>query len=258
MINSLRSEWIKLTTLTVVKVLAIIAVAFPVVVVALVSALSDDIVDSKDLIDLINVVAVLSAMLVGVVAAIGMTNEFNHGTIRPTFAAQPRRLQPLLAKLFVHIAFAAAVMLVVLVASWLLGSTLSEAPSDNFPLRQVDTPQGTFDVPALAALVGAGLLGVGLTMLGFGLGMLIRNTPATVSVLLLWPLVAEGLVAALLSALDNEDAVRFLPYVEGINMASWNPGTDDLMGRVPGGIYFFVWVAAITVLGLWRTNRSDA
>ncbi|WP_116999992.1 ABC transporter permease [Desertimonas flava] len=254
MIDSLRSEWIKLSTLTVVKVLAIVAVAFPVIVVALVSALSDDIVTSKDLIDLINVVAVLSAMLVGVVAAIGMTNEFNHGTIRPTFAAQPRRLQPLLAKLLVHLAFAAVLMLIVLAVSWLLGVGLSDAPSDNFPLREFNG----FPVPALAALAGAGLLGVGLTMLGFGLGMLIRNTPATVSVLLLWPLVAEGLVAALLSALDNDEAVRFLPYVEGINMASWNPGTDDLMGRVPGGIYFFVWVAAITVLGLWRTNRSDA
>lgn len=254
MIDSIRSEWIKLSTLTVIKVLAIVAVAFPIVVVALVSALSDDINDSKDLIDLINVVAVLSAMLVGVIAAIGMTNEFNHGTIRPTFAAQPRRLQPLLAKLIVHLVFAAAVMLLVLAVSWLLGSTLSDSPSELFPLRE----SRGFPVPALAALTGALLLGVGLTMLGFGLGMVIRNTPATVCVLLLWPLVAESLIAVLLSGLNQDDAVQFLPYVEGINMASWNPGTDDLMGRVPGGIYFFAWVAVITVLGLWRTNRTDA
>lgn len=252
--NGIRSEWIKLSTLTVVKVLAAIAVAFPVVVVGLVSALSDEVRDSHDLIEIINVVAVLSAMLVGVVAAIGMTNEFNHGTIRPTFAAQPRRLRPLLAKLVVHVAFGAVVMLVVLAVSWLLGRSLSDSPGRLFPLREYNG----VPVPALAALTGAGLLGVGLTMLGFGLGMLIRNTPATVSVLLLWPLVAEGLIAALMSALDRDDDIRFLPYVEGINMASWEPGTDELMGRVNGGLYFFAWVAVIVILGLWRTNRSDA
>src|SRR5699024_9777688 len=110
------------------------------------------------LIELINVVAVLSAMLVGVVAAIGMTNEFSHGTVRPTFAAQPRRLRPLAAKLIVHMGFAAVVMVVVLAASWLLGRGLSDAPSGNFPLREYNG----FGIPALAALAGAALLGVGL------------------------------------------------------------------------------------------------
>ena len=42
MINAIRSEWVKLSTLTVNKVLIIVAVAFPVVVTALVAGFSDE------------------------------------------------------------------------------------------------------------------------------------------------------------------------------------------------------------------------
>ena len=49
-----------------------------------------------------------------------------------------------------------------------------------------------------AALFGVVLLAIGLTLLGYGLGLLIRNTAASICVLLLWPLIAEGLIAALL------------------------------------------------------------
>ena len=251
MIDAVRSEWIKVSTLTVVKVLLAVAVAFPLVVVTLVAALGDSTTRSQDLIDIINAVSVLSAMLVGVVAAIGTTNEFSHGTIRPTFAAEPRRLVPMSAKLLVHVVLAAVVMVVILVASWVIGSNVADG---SFPLR--DDAFGN-PLPTLPALIGAGLLGVGLAVLGFGLGLLIRNAPATICVLLLWPLIAESLFAVLFSALHQDDLVRFLPYVEGINMGSWDRG-EDLLERVPGGLYFFAWVVVLTVLGLWRTQRADA
>ena len=46
------------------------------------------------------------------------------------------------------------------------------------------------------ALIGVVLLAVGLTLLGYGLGLLIRNSAATICLLLLWPLIAEGLSPA--------------------------------------------------------------
>ena len=46
---------------------------------------------------------IVTAMLLGVVATIAVTNEFGHGTIRPTFAAMPDRLRPLLAKPIVQV-----------------------------------------------------------------------------------------------------------------------------------------------------------
>ena len=87
---------------------------------------------------------------------------------------------------------------------------------------------------ALPALLGVVLLAVGLTVLGYGLGLLIRNSPAAICILLLWPLIAEGLIAGLLSAAGAEGAVKFLPYSAGFNMALTEPD-PDAFGRVGGG-----------------------
>ena len=53
--------------------------------------------------------------------------------------------------------------------------------------------------------------------------------------LLLWPLIAEGLIGGLLSAIGADGAVKFLPYSAGFNMAVAEPDADDCFGRVGGG-----------------------
>ena len=101
------------------------------------------------------------------------------------------------------------------------------------------------------------LLAIGLTLLGYGLGLLLRNTAATICLLLLWPLIAEGLIAGLLSVAGAEGAVKLLPYSAGFNMAIVDPEPDSF-GRVAGGLYFFAWVVVIVVAGMLRTRRRDA
>ena len=88
-------------------------------------------------------------------------------------------------------------------------------------------------------------LAIGLTLLGYGLGLLIRNSAATICLLLLWPLIAENLIAGLLNVAGADGATKFLPYSAGIDMAIPDPG-DDVLGRIPGGgLYFFAWVLVI-------------
>ena len=89
MLDAIRAEWIKLSTLTVNKILVVVAVAVLVVITALVAGLSDDFFSSADVADLIGGLGWLSALLFGVLATIGMSWEFNYNTIRRTFAAQP-------------------------------------------------------------------------------------------------------------------------------------------------------------------------
>ncbi len=120
----------------------------------------------------------------------------------------------------------------------------------------VDSPS-TLDDGAGAALVGVLVLAVGLTLLGLGLGMLIRNSAATICGLLLWPLIAENLLAGLLTVVGAEGGVKFLPYVAGLNMAIRDT-PDDSLGRVGGGAYFMAWVVVLFVAGLLRTHRRDA
>lgn len=243
MIDAIRSEWIKMSTITVTWVLALLALLFPVVVTVLTSLLADNL-DPSDLAEVISGTTIVAAMLLGVIASIGITNEFSHGTIRPTFAAMPDRWRPLFAKPIVQVAIATVVTVAIVVLAWLVGGAIAEDPA-------------SLDNGAGAALVGVVLLAIGLTLLGYGLGLLVRNTAATICLLLLWPLIAEGLIAGLLSVAGAEGAVKLLPYSAGFNMAVVDPDPDSF-GRVAGGLYFFAWVVVIVVLGMFRTRRRDA
>lgn len=248
--NAIRSEWIKLSTLTVVKVLLGVAVAFPIVITVFTTVVADGPFTSDDLADLIGGLTVLSSLLFGVVAAIGITNEFNYNTIRPTFAAQPRRLRPLLAKLTVHVLVSAVLVAFILASSWVLGSAIADDGGARVFVEQSQ--------PVTEAIFGSGLLAIGLTILGFGLGLLIRNTPATVSFLLLWPLLGESIVRGIFAALDREDWGKYLPYFEGLSMGFTDRGSGDTMTRLNAGLYFFAWVIAVTAIGLFRTEKTDA
>jgi ABC-2 type transport system permease protein len=245
MIAAIRSEWIKLTTLTVTWVLAIAALAFPLVVSILTALLAED-VTGETLAGVVAGTTVVSGMLLGVIASVGITSEFGNQTIRPTFAAMPDRWRPLLAKPVVQCGLAAVLTVVVVVVGWFGGRLLAgESASEEL--------EGTGP-----ALIGVVLLSIGLTLLGYGLGLLIRNTAASVCVLLLWPLIAEGLVAALLSGVGAEGAAKWLPYSAGISMVVVDVGDEETLGRVGGGLWFFAWVVAILLLGLIRTKRRDA
>jgi hypothetical protein len=254
MIDAIRSEFVKLSTLTVNKILVIIAAAFPVVVTSLVAGLSDDFFSSADVADLIGGLGWLSALLLGVLATIGMSGEFNYNTIRPTFAAQPARIKPLFAKLTVHVLVTAVLVVAVVAAAWLLATSLldgSFSVTDSGELG-VDSPR--------TGLLGVALLAIGVTIAGFGLGNLIRNTPAAVAALLLWPLVVENIIARLLFAALDVEWGKYLPFTQGLTIAIADRGEDDaeLMSRLGAGLYFFAWVIAIAVLGVIRTERSDA
>lgn len=247
MIDAVRSEWIKVTTVTSTWVLAIVGAAFPLVISLLTAALDGDngFYDGSDLAAVIAGTAVVSSMIFGVVATLGITSEFSHLTIRPTFAALPDRWRALVAKPIVHVAMSAALTVIIVVVAWVVGSALAAGD------------QSLDDEGALPALVGVVLLAVGLTLLGYALGMLVRNTAAAICILLLWPLVAEGLIAGLMGAAGVEGLQRWLPYVAGIGMVVTESDSESL-GRVGGGIYFFVWVLGLLALGLFATNRRDA
>ena len=245
MIDAIRSEWIKVSTIPVTWVLALSAVAFPLVIIVLTAIFSENPPDGGELTELVTLPTVVSAMLLAVVSSLSITNEFSHGTIRPTFAAMPDRMRPLLAKPIVQVTIAFVVTAAIVVAGWIAGSALA------------DGTQSLDDDGVKASLVGVVLLAVGLALLGYGLGLLIRNSAAAICLLLLWPLIAEGLVAGLLTVVGGEGLVKFLPYSAGINMVAVER-PDNSFDRVTGGVYFFVWVAVILVLGIISARRRDA
>jgi ABC-2 type transport system permease protein len=250
MAHVLRSEWIKLRTIRMNWVLVIIAVGFPLVVTTLTAALIDvDDIDTEDIVGLITGTSVITAMLLGVVGAATITGEFGFGTIRVTFAATPKRTRVLLAKAIVTVAVAVVVEAVVVLTCYGVASAI--ASSRDAPL---DLGASDGATPAIIGIVAFAAI---VALLGYGLGLLIRNTPAAVAVLILWPLVAENIVAGIMAAAGVDEPLKWMPYQSGIAMGFPDLG-DETFGRVQGGLYFFAVALVVTALGAIATNRRDA
>ena len=256
MINILRAEWIKLRTVRMNWVLGIIAVAFPLVVTLLTAYFRGDDTGfdrmrSDDLASVLTGTSIVSALLCGVITAASITGEYGFGTIRPTFAATPRRLQVVAAKGAVALVFAMVLATLVQVVGWFVGSAIANGRGASLHLADSKT--------AVPAMVGLVLLTGLLSLAGYGFGMITRSTPAAVSILIVWPLIAEGLVGALIGLIaGNSNVVRWMPFQAGIRMAIVGGMEGGGPSRVASGIYFGVVSLALGAIGAWTVNRRDA
>jgi len=247
-INQLRSEWIKIRTLRVNFVLALIAALFPLIVVGLVTLLTQDEQDVADnLASLVTGTMLLTTMLLGVIGALNLTGEYSHQTIRTTFAATPQRSRVLLAKAFVTVVSAMVFAAIIEFLTYLTGSIILSGRDAEVLL----------DGNGKAALIGVVVLAGLLALLGYGLGLIIRNSPATVAVLILWPLLLENIARGVLGAAGVENQTPWLPYQAGLSMTfvELEPGEPS---RLQGGLTLGAVVLVFVIIGLFVNERRDA
>jgi ABC-2 type transport system permease protein len=253
MINTLRAEFIKLRTVLVHWILAVIAIAFPIVVVTLVSLFGTfDSFESSEMSGLIVGITVVSAMLLGAMSAISVTSEYGHNTIRPTYAATPRRVRVVGSKVIVNTVVVGVVVGLTVAVSWIVASLI-------LPARDVSISIG--DDGVLPPLVSVVVLAISVTLFAIGLGLIIRNSPATVTILLLWPLLIEGLLGLVLSLIGWDNAGKWMPYQAAINAATET--NDDFvdvntLGRPMGLVYFAAISLALVAIGAALDQRRDA
>lgn len=256
MINLLRSEWIKLRTVTMNWVLGIIAIVFPLLITLLTAFFASgndgdgEGLDTEGLISVLTGTTVVAALLCGVIAAASITSEFGFGTIRPTFAATPRRLRVIAAKGAVVVAATTVLAAVVQLIGWFVGSAIADSQGASIDLADVPT--------GVPAMLGAVVLTALMSLAGYALGLLTRSTPVAVSILIVWPLIAEGLIAQLLVlAASNDSIPNWMPFQSGIRLVV--VGAVDLgPSRPVAGIYFGLFALALAALGAWTVNRRDA
>ena len=248
MIDQLRSEWIKIRTVRVNFVLALIAAVFPLIVVGLVALLSkDEQRAAGDLVESVTATLVLTALLLGVIGALNLTGEYSHQTIRTTFAATPQRSRVLIAKAVVTVVATLIFAAIVEFVTYLAGSVILSGRDAEVTLAGSDK----------AAMAGAVVLAGLLSLLGYGLGLIIRNSPATVAVLILWPLLLENIARAVLAAAGIENQTPWLPYQSAISMANPDLGSGD-PSRLQGGLYLGAVVLVLVLIGLFVNEHRDA
>ncbi len=188
--------------------------------------------------------AILASLLVFLVGVLSVTSEWRHGTITRTFLVTPRRPRVILAKeiwiAILAVAFTAfAFVVVVSVATtWLA--------VDGSPSLAVDS--GTMRYGGRIFLVSIlwGLLGVGV-------GAVVQSQTFALVGSVIWILLVEALIGALLGLVGLEAASDYLP---GRALSSFD-GTDGGLSTWAGGAVALGWVVVLGAAGAARTARQD-
>jgi ABC-2 type transport system permease protein len=249
-IGTIRSEWIKVRTVRMNIVLVTMAVLAPLAIPALVAALGRVTnLSERQLYDSVAGSSVLSALLWSVIGTTHITSEFAFNTIRPTFAATPRRLRVIVAKVLVL----APATLVVQGAVTIAGLDLASAIATN---RGVVVDYSAID-GFLPATVGIVLFAALVTLFGLSIGLIVRSSPAAVALVILWPLLVEGLLTGVLTAAGLHNVRKWMPYASGQRLWSTD-SASEAFSRVVSGLYFAGFVMLLLAIGSVLTQRRDA
>ncbi len=248
MTAAVRSEWIKLRSARSNVVLLTLAIVVPVAFTVLVCALpkKSDLTDSDtDLFSLTLAGTTIGLILFGVLGVLIIGQEYRHNTIRVTFTAQPRRRRVMGAKLITLALTAAVSGAAATGLSYVVGNAI--LTSRGFDILLPGTTQ-------LRAAVGTVLLYILYAVCGLGLGAIIRATAGAITLLVVWPLIVETTLGAVVSSTR-----KYLPF----NAASALTNTDttrgsDMFTPWVGGAWFAGFVAILLLLGTLSVVRRDA
>lgn len=196
-------------------------------------------------------VVVFGIPVLMILAALTVTGEHRTGAIRTTFLAVPRRTVAIAAKTVVATVFCGGWAALMTVAAILAAG----ASADPMAAAHL-TPTGAAGWRVIAGLTAFAMLAA---VLGVAVGVLLRNTAGAVAVLLLWPLVAEPILA---NMPDVAPVVGpYLPFgnvFRFLDVRWLYPVFDTPWGGLGSLVYFAVVVAVVGVAAVVVVNRRDA
>jgi ABC-2 type transport system permease protein len=177
--------------------------------------------------------AYIFALVLGVT---GMTAEYRYQTATPTFLATPRRTRVVLAKAAAHLVVGMGYGVVAVVCALLVGAVVVTVR--GYPLG--------LGTPGLGRALVLTVLAVGIwTLVGLGIGTLVRNQVAAILVAVAVTFLVEPLVSIGLHAIGLDTVGRFLPGNASSAITSPPSVFTDLLPWWAGG------------LACWATPRSS-
>lgn len=185
------------------------------------------------------------AMILGIT---GMTAEYRYQTITPTFLVSPRRSRVVVAKIVAHFAMGLVYGVVALVSGMAVGAVV-------VAVRGYSLGLGT---PGLWRAAVLGVVAVAIwTVLGIGIGTLIRNQVAAILIgvfiaFLLVPLASLGL-----HALHLDGVGKWLPTNASAALTSPASSLTDYLDWWAGGLVLLLYGLVFAALGLAISTRRD-
>jgi ABC-type transport system involved in multi-copper enzyme maturation permease subunit len=238
-VNLLRSEWIKLlsirTTWTMIGIGLLCEALFAGLFVGLAS-----LSDIGNIEDLITGTGLLMVMML-VLGALIITNEFRHGTASSTFLVTPRRWPALAAKL------AAAVLIGV------LAGLLFVAVNGGLALTLYSGRGGTLPPAGDLAQVYAGVV-ISFALLcvfGLGVGAIVRNQVGAIVTAIAFFFVLSALPELLPGSIGE-----FFPG-QAVGTLHGHVEGDGNLTQVEGGLVLAAWATALLAIGTVLVCRRD-
>lgn len=177
----------------------------------------------------------LAALAVAVLGVLMSAGEYATGSIRATLAAVPSRLPVLWGKVIVFAVVSFVLMFVAVLGAFLAGqSVLSSRGLDTTALS---------DPGVFRALVGAAVYLTGAGLIGLAVGVLLRNTAGTITLVVGALFVVPGLIQLLPSSWN--DAIG--PYLPS-NAANAVMSVQTASGSLSPGSGLAVYAGYIVVL----------
>jgi ABC-2 type transport system permease protein len=190
--------------------------------------------------------AVIGEIIVGIFGVLAFTGEYSSGMIRATLAAVPRRPRAFGVKVFVVGIAALACSELLAFATFFAGEAVLRTSLPHASLSQPGV--------ARAVLMGGAYLFL-VTLIGLGLGALLRHGAAAIGVLL-------GLLFALpllVRPLPHYASIlKFLPEQVAANSLTAVKPVPGALSAWSGLLIMSVYAAVILAAGYWAFTRRDA
>jgi ABC-2 type transport system permease protein len=245
--NAVRSEWIKLRTARSNLVLLLLAAAVPVAFTILITATvrSSD-VEERDRFSLLLAGSTVGYLLIGVLGVLIIGQEFRHTTIRVTFTAEPRRGRVMAAKAFVVTVTGVVAGVIATVFSYAIGNAIMTSRGQDVTL-----PGST----QARAIVGSVVLYALYSLVGLGVGAIIRATAGAITLVVVWPLIVESIIKGVLPKIG-----KWLPFNAGSQLTNTDPTINSREALTPraGGLVFLIFALVLLAVGTALVCRRDA
>lgn len=244
----IHSEWIKMRTVRTTWWFVAFAIVVPVLISSLYAVFASEI-NPNSLFRAVTGGSIVSFMLLGVLGATSYSAENAYDTIRSTFTVTPRRGRVVMGKAAVVVAVALAVQTVVVVGGLEIANLIAAGRDLDLDIADMDG--------VVAASTGMVLFAALFALLGLGIALIVRSTPASIALVVLWPLLIESVIGGLLSTVGAEAVADWFPYNAGKTMFELQPDGDPF-GRIVGGLVFAAFVVLVIAVGSTLTARRDA
>jgi ABC-2 type transport system permease protein len=187
-----------------------------------------------------------ATLFVAVLAIIGITSEYRHLTVTPTYLVTPRRNRVVAAKLLTYALIGlvysvlCALLVVAMAKPWLAAKHISLSLTEN-----------RIPLVLLAAVVVVAIYGI----VGIGVGALIRNQVAAVVIMLAFLFLVEPLLSAIPWVRDH--VYKFLPGGAASAVTQVTNPNATLLEPWQGGLLLAGYGIAFAVAGALLTIRRD-